>query len=203
MIESVYERLFRRVNREVWVVTAAHEGHQSGLLATWVSQASIDPIRPYVLVGIAPNHFTGELLSASGGFVVHLPSRDQARQVISFALGSGRDRDKLEGWDWTTGPSGAPRLSELPYWLECRSRAVLQGGDRLYVWAEAIDGAAPDGDWAPLCEHDLLAAATSEELASLKENREHDSAIHGPWFAEWLDRVSRGESSVTDPNCRA
>ena len=199
MINQLYDQLFRQVNREVWVVTAQHGERRGGLLATWVSQASIDPIRPYVLIGIAPNHFTGELIQESGSFVVHLPGVEQARQVLPFAIGSGRTRDKLAGWTVRPGVTGAPCIEGLGPWLECRNRAVLDGGDRLYVWGEAVAGGGVAEGHQGLCERDLFAAASVEELKLLKENREHDSLLHGPLFAEWLRRVAGGQSQVIDP----
>ena len=39
--ETAIESVFRLVNREVWIVTAGHEQHRAGLVATWVLQASI------------------------------------------------------------------------------------------------------------------------------------------------------------------
>lgn len=201
MVSSTYDALFRQVNREIWIVTSSHGSHHSGLIATWVSQASIDPIRPFVLLGIAPNHFTGELIEASGSFVVHLPARSQAKDILPFGIGSGKDRDKLAGWDWEAGSTGAPRLKAFDHWLECRTRAVLHGGDRLYVWGEAVDGGVPanSSGFEALCERDLFAAATPQELKLLKENREHDSALHGPWFSEWLKQVAGGQSIVQAP----
>lgn len=201
MLSATYDALFRQVNREIWVVTSGHGERRSGLIATWVSQASIDPIRPFVLLGIAPNHCTGELIEASGAFVVHLPARSQARDVLPFALGSGKDRDKFAGWDCETTAGGAPRIKAIDHWLECRSRAVLSGGDRLYVWGEAVNGGLTTsvGEFEALYERDLFAAATPDELRLLKENREHDSALHGPWFEEWLRQVVAGESRVEAP----
>jgi len=40
----------RLVDRELWIITAADKNRRGGLLATWVSTASIDPERPILLV---------------------------------------------------------------------------------------------------------------------------------------------------------
>lgn len=46
------------LDREIWVVTAAAGARRGALTATWVSPVSVDPDRPMLLAGLAPNHFT-------------------------------------------------------------------------------------------------------------------------------------------------
>mgnify|MGYP002087204098 CR=1 FL=1 len=62
---SDIDALLRLVDREVWIVTAAAGGKRGGLTATWVAQASIDRERPVILAGLAPNHFTTELVEGT------------------------------------------------------------------------------------------------------------------------------------------
>ena len=66
-LRSIDEAL-RLVDREIWVVTAAAGERRGGLVATWVSAASIDAKRPVLLAGLAPNHFTTELVQAGNVF---------------------------------------------------------------------------------------------------------------------------------------
>src|SRR6478609_10965789 len=87
----------RLIDRELWIITAASGGRRGGLLATWVSAASIDPERPILLAGIGPNHFTAELVQSSRAFAAHLLRPDQIELAWNFANGSGRDRDKFAG----------------------------------------------------------------------------------------------------------
>src|SRR5829696_10406770 len=91
------EAALRLIDRELWIITAAHGDRRGGLLATWVSAASIDPERPILLAGIGPNHFTAELVQSNNAFAAHLLRLDQIELAWNFASGSGRDRDKLAG----------------------------------------------------------------------------------------------------------
>src|SRR3712207_6985322 len=47
-------------------------GRRGGLIATFVNQASITPRYPRVVVGLARQHHTWELVEAAGSFVLHL-----------------------------------------------------------------------------------------------------------------------------------
>ena len=88
--------VFRLVSREIWIVTSAAGPRAGGLVATWVSQASIDRERPTAMIGIAPNHFTAELIDASGAFALHLIKAAQVELAWNFALGSGRTRERAK-----------------------------------------------------------------------------------------------------------
>ena len=54
------------MDREIWLVTASAGGRRGGLIATHVGRASIVPDLPRVLVGVAKQHQTWELIQASG-----------------------------------------------------------------------------------------------------------------------------------------
>src|SRR5436190_14102635 len=95
--------LFAQVDRQLWLVTAAAGGRRGGLIATFVSEASIVPDLPRVLVGLARQHHTWELVEAGGAFALHLLSAEQLDLVYRFGLTSGRGADKLAGLPWHTG----------------------------------------------------------------------------------------------------
>jgi flavin reductase (DIM6/NTAB) family NADH-FMN oxidoreductase RutF len=174
------------MDREVWVVTAASAERRGGLLATWVSPASIDDTRPRVMVGISPSHFTGELITESRSFALHLLRRDQASLGLSFAIGSGRDRDKFAQIPFVPSEStGAPLLAECLAWLDCRVVAQLPTGDRIYYWAEVIDGQEQEmGE--PLREREFIGSATAEQQAQLGRDRLADATRLRPLVEQWL-----------------
>src|SRR5438045_1414450 len=87
--------LFAALDREVWLVTAAAGGRRGGLIATFVNQASIVPDLPRVVIGLARQHHTWELVEASGAFALHLLGEEHLDLVWRFGLPSGRIVDKL------------------------------------------------------------------------------------------------------------
>src|SRR4051812_44968469 len=89
-------QLFARLDRELWVITAA-ASRRGGLVATFVSNASIVPELPRLLVGVAKQHHTWGLIEASGAFAAHLIGEQHVGWVERFGLHTGRDRDKLDG----------------------------------------------------------------------------------------------------------
>lgn len=177
--------VFRLIDREVWIVTsAARDGRRGGLVATWVSQASIDPQQPVVVAGIAPNHFTAELIESSGGFIAHLITAEQIDLAWQFALQSGRDCDKFDGLETSTSALGLPILTSSLAWLECRVITKYDAGDRWFYWADVVAGTRkPSGQ--PLREQALFASATAEQRAALMAGLHSDLESLRPAAARW------------------
>src|SRR5579884_862757 len=112
--------LLSSLDRELWLITAAAGDRQGGLVATFVSPASIVRELPRVLVGLARQHHTWELVEASGAFALHRVGEEQADWVWRFGLQTGRAADKLHGLAWQPGRTGSPLLADALGWLDCR-----------------------------------------------------------------------------------
>ena len=188
---SVFDSVFAKLNRPVWVITAATPARRGGLLATWVFQASIDPESPTLIIGLAPNHFTTELVDEAGGFAAHLLRRDQVALALDFALGSGRDRDKLATLAPQPGAAGAPVLPDCVAVLECQVYARLDAGDRIYFWSDVVSGGSRS-DAAPLTEEELVAGASPSQRSALAENRDHDRRVLAAGGAAWRADLPEG-----------
>lgn len=178
------ERVFSSIDREVWIVTAATDRSRGGLVATWIAQASIDREQPIVLAGIAPNHFTAELIDASGTFALHLLTTQQIHHAWNFGVGSGRERDKLAGVETFRATTGTPILKDCLAWLDCRVFATESTGDRTYYWADVVAGdLLVEG--SPLTESQLMRLATVEQKLHLRTGRDADIDIQRPRQQAW------------------
>jgi flavin reductase (DIM6/NTAB) family NADH-FMN oxidoreductase RutF len=181
------DSVLRLIDREIWLVTAAANGRLGGLIATWVSAVSIDRERPVMLIGLAPNHFTSELVSASGQFGLHLLHERQIDLVWRFGLASGRDGNKFDGLAHRLEAGGVPILSDCLAWLDCRVITSYDAGDRIFFWAQVEDGELSESG-LPLCEKRMLELATSEQKAALLAARNADLSVLAPLRQAWLDR---------------
>jgi flavin reductase (DIM6/NTAB) family NADH-FMN oxidoreductase RutF len=192
MTPDTVSALFRRHDRELWVVTAQAAGQRGGLIATFVSQASLVPEMPRMIVGIAKHHHTWHLIEASGAFALHLLAESQLDWVWRFGLQSGHGIDKLDGVATRTGASGAPILTAAPGWLDCRVEVRLDTGDRTVYLAEVVDGQAPGS--VPLLTVSRLRQILPDDWRSeLLKQIDRDAAIDARAIAEW--RRSSGPGS--------
>jgi flavin reductase (DIM6/NTAB) family NADH-FMN oxidoreductase RutF len=176
--------LFAWLDREIWLVTARADGRRGGLIATFVNQATIVSELPRVLVGLAKQHHTRELVELSNAFVLHLLSEHHLDWVWRFGLETGRERDKLEGLRVRQLQTGSLVLEDAVGWLDCRVEARLDTGDRTVYLAEVVQSGvthfAP-----PLTMQRLLKLAPPIRLAELKRQLHRDGEIDAEAIRLW------------------
>jgi flavin reductase (DIM6/NTAB) family NADH-FMN oxidoreductase RutF len=176
--------LFAWLDREIWLVTAQANARRGGLIATFVSQASIVSDLPRMLVGVSRQHFTWELIEQSNAFALHLLGERHLDWVWHFGLESGRGRDKLQGLRVRQESTGSPVLEDAIGWLDCRVEGRLESGDRTIYLAEVVQGGvthfAP-----PLTLQRLLHLGPAAQLAEMKRQLHHDSELDAEVIEQW------------------
>jgi flavin reductase (DIM6/NTAB) family NADH-FMN oxidoreductase RutF len=184
MESSEYLTLTRRLDPPLWVVTATDGRHAGGLLATFVNPASIVSEMPRMLVGIARQHRTWDLIEASGSFALHLLREEHLDWATRFGLESSRSVDKLAGLEHRAGASGSPILNGAAGWLDCRVEDRLETGDRTVYLAEVLDARAPTE--APLLTvHRWLRLLPADQLARVGEQLARDAALDADLIRVW------------------
>lgn len=145
----------------VTLVSTAFMGQRNVMAASWVTPLDFDP--PKVTVVVDRQTLTRELLEASGEFVLNIPTRAQADQVLCVGSVSGKDQDKfdLAGLTATSGSCvAAPLVKGCAAWLECRVMPVPENqqrhdlfiGEVVAAWADP--GIFSNGRWHfPDAEH--------------------------------------------------
>jgi flavin reductase (DIM6/NTAB) family NADH-FMN oxidoreductase RutF len=105
----------------VTLVSSAHGEQRNVMAASWAMPLDFSP--PKVAVVIDKATLTRELIAASGEFVLNIPSRAMAAQVLAVGSQSGREVDKFAALG-VAGEAGeqvsAPLIDGCLGWLECR-----------------------------------------------------------------------------------
>jgi flavin reductase (DIM6/NTAB) family NADH-FMN oxidoreductase RutF len=175
------------MDREFWLVTAQAGTRRGGLIATYVSQASLVPEMPRVVLGLSHLNHTRDLVDASGCFALHLLSEDNLELVWQFGLVSGRDRDKLANLETTTGPSGSPLLAGTVGWLDCRVEDRLDMGGRTLYVAEVLEGKVTNFA-PPLTSRRLVEIAPPSRLTEMQRQRHLDSSLEAEAVRLWREQ---------------
>jgi flavin reductase (DIM6/NTAB) family NADH-FMN oxidoreductase RutF len=176
--------LLDRTDRELWLVTAQAGSRRGGLVATFVSQASIVPDLPRVVVGLAKQHFTWQIVQTSGAFALHLLGEGHVDWVCRFGLSTGRDSDKLAGLPLRHGTTGSPLLDHALGWLDCKVEAKLDTGDRTLYLAEVVDAQLKD-EVQPLTLKRLLQLAPADKREEMKRQMQQDAAVDAAAILAW------------------
>lgn len=177
--------VFDLIDRPIWIITARAGDRRGGLLATWVSQASLDPRTPMLAIALARNHFTAALVAESGRFAAHLFEEAFIPRAARFALESGRDTDKFVDEPLVEFPTGSPVLRDCLAWLDCRVVAERIVGDRRHFWGIAEQGGRKETGTA-VTERQFFGGLSRDQVKVLREDRERDIETQRRMWAEWL-----------------
>jgi flavin reductase (DIM6/NTAB) family NADH-FMN oxidoreductase RutF len=189
---DAYCEVFNRLDREVWLITARAGDRQSGLIATYVSRASLVPTLPRITIGLAKHHFTHELIEASNAFCMHLIDERHIDWVWHFGIPSGRELDKLRGLPTHLSVSGSPILAGALAWLDCRVEARMDTGDRTVFLAEVLEARLMQ-TVSPLTVRRLQELAPADKLKQLKLDMERDIELDRIAILEWRRKQNFGD----------
>lgn len=137
----------RKFPSGITVVTVSHDGHVHGMTASSFSSVSLEP--PLVLVCLAQESRTRELVAQAGHFAVNILSAGQEEIARSFARQGIKPFDTVPH---AAGAHGAPLLTGSLAWLECRTVQTHQAGDHDVVVA-AVEACGTE-DGLPLVYYD-------------------------------------------------
>jgi flavin reductase (DIM6/NTAB) family NADH-FMN oxidoreductase RutF len=188
MGDADFGRLYTElVDPALWLVTSAHGGDHGGLIATFVTNASLAPEEPRVVIGIAKHHFTWELIDRSKSFSLHLVDQTRVEWVRRFGLTSGRDSDKFVGLNPKTAANGCPLFTDAIFWSECNVEASFDIGDRtLFLGRVTNCGKGSNGRSLRMSE--MLKSLTDQDRKENEQRLARDIAIDLAAIREWRRR---------------
>ncbi|MFJ3694819.1 flavin reductase family protein [Streptomyces sp. NPDC090052] len=143
-----FRRVLGHFASGVTIVTAHDEEGPAGFACQSFASLSLEP--PLVVFMVARTSTTWPRIARAGAFCVNILGADQGGLCHAFAVSGA---DKFAGVTHEPAPAtGAPLLTGVPAWIDCRIHAVHTGGDHLIVVGrvETLGGSA---DGAPLLFH--------------------------------------------------
>ncbi len=132
----------------VFVVTTQADGHPSGCLVSFATQAGVQP--PRFMVSIARGNHTFGVASRSGHLAVHVLARRHHALAELFGSQTGDQINKFDRCSWRVGPKGMPILDDAVAWFVGRTVDRGDVGDHVVYLLEPI------AVWAPESSEDLL-----------------------------------------------
>lgn len=121
------------------VLTAAHDNQASGMLVSWVQQASFEPLLLTVAIKTARPML--DLMDASGRFVVNLLGQDPTKMFQHFGKGFAPGEPAFEGLACRESSYGVILEQTLGY-LECVVESRIQAGDHWLYVGKPVSGAS-------------------------------------------------------------
>jgi len=159
----------------VVLVTSSHGGRNNIVSLAWNSPISHKPM--LVGVAIAKKHFSNELISKSGEYVINIPDAGLVSAVTYCGSVSGRDEDKFGKSGLTAVPGkkvAVPLIDECFAHLECKVVDKVEIGDHTLFVGEVLAASAKEGflnsDFIPdLSQVKTLSHLGGAEFATLNK----------------------------------
>ncbi len=128
-----------RVPSGIYILTARHEGQETGMLASWVMQAGFDP--PMITVAVKHGRYVADWLHARADFCLNVVAEHEKSLLSHFARGFEPDQPAFEGLEIERLTDEAPVLKtgSIGYLL-CRPTGHIDSDDHHIFLAEVVDG---------------------------------------------------------------
>ena len=156
-------------------VSSHWRGQENAQICVSIGGASIVAETPRVLVQIYKTNHSHEMILRSGAFALNFPRAGQLEWFRDFGLKSGRDCEKLAGYEFSKGETGSPLLAECWGWMDCRVVNAMDGGDMTCFLAEVIDGKTI-GPGQPLWWRDARHRIPEDWMTAWTEKQGHEVA---------------------------
>jgi flavin reductase (DIM6/NTAB) family NADH-FMN oxidoreductase RutF len=127
-----------RVPSGIFILTAGHDGQETGMLASWVMQAGFEP--PMVTVAVKQGRYVGDWLAAHAPFVLNVVAEGQSALLRHFVRGFDPGSPAFEGLEIIRTEQGTPALSDCLGHLECVPINHVDSGDHRIFLAEVTGG---------------------------------------------------------------
>lgn len=126
------------------ITSRSKRGRKDVMACAWMTPVSIEP--PLILVCIAKEWYTSELIQDTEEFVINIPSYTMIKEVMLAGRLSGRRIDKLQkmGMQISRGRMvKAPIINKCIGHLECRLAKKVEAGES-YIFIGKVLSAYAD-----------------------------------------------------------
>ena len=136
-----------RIPSGVFILTAKHGPHETGMLASWVQQAGFEP--PTVTIAVNQKRYITEWMEQNSHVVLNVVRGDQMNLLKHFGKGFDLGQGAFDGLKIERDPHGVAVLADSLGHLECQVVRHIDSGDHRIFLAE-VTGGRLSGDGAPL-----------------------------------------------------
>jgi flavin reductase (DIM6/NTAB) family NADH-FMN oxidoreductase RutF len=127
--------LLKQITHGVYLIGVSDGERQNVFTASWVMQVSFDPV--LLAFSINPAHYSYQLLRAGRICAISVLKQGQTEVAAHFACATVKD--KMQGYQWQQGKTGAPILISSSAYFDCEVQDCLKAGDHDVVVCKVVD----------------------------------------------------------------
>jgi flavorubredoxin/flavin reductase (DIM6/NTAB) family NADH-FMN oxidoreductase RutF len=148
-IDNELEKALGRISTGLYIITATKGEVNGAMLASWVSQASFQPLG--FTVAVAKDRAIESLMQVGDRFVLNVLSEDSYQPLMKhFLKRFPPGADRFAGVKTRQAENGSPILAEALAYMECEVSTRMECSDHWIVYCTVTAGkvATPDAQTA-------------------------------------------------------
>ena len=133
-MKDAWIQALKKTTYGIYVLTTSYNEKINGMIASWVSQVSYDPL--LIQVAVHPNRYSHQLIEQSGCFALHVLAVDQSDYLARF---KGPDlKSKFAAIPYKRGRTGCPIISDCIAFFELRVVEKYAPGNHTLFIGEVV-----------------------------------------------------------------
>ena len=151
-LDSDLDKALGRISGGLYIITAKKGEVASAMLASWVAQASFEPLG--LTIAVAKDRAIEALMQVGDQFVLNVLAEDNYQALMKhFLKRFPPGADRFAGIKTQTASNGSPILAESVAYLECEVVTRMELTDHHVVYASVNNGRVSDPDARPAIHH--------------------------------------------------
>jgi flavin reductase (DIM6/NTAB) family NADH-FMN oxidoreductase RutF len=138
-INNDLEKALGRISTGLYLITSQKADLSSAMVASWVTQASLNPLG--VAIAVAKDRAMVSFLQPSDTFVLNVLAEDNYQKLMKhFLKRFSPGANRFEGIKTYTANNGSPILADALAYIECQVTSRLDCGDHWVVYCTVNTG---------------------------------------------------------------
>lgn len=151
-LDSDLDKALGRISGGLYIITSKKGDMSSAMLASWVTQASFEPLG--VTIAVAKDRAIEALMHVGDKFVLNVLEEDNYQSLMRhFLKRFPPGADRFAGVKTQTASNGSPILSEALAYVECEVVSRMDCTDHWIVYSKVESGRVSKADALPAIHH--------------------------------------------------
>ncbi len=151
-LDSSLDKALGRLSGGLYIITASKGDIKSAMLASWVSQASFEPLG--FTIAVAKDRAIESLMQVGDRFTLNVLEEGNYQHLMKHFLKRFKPgADRFEGVSTQAAKNGSPILTEALAYLECQVETRMECSDHWIVYSRVEDGAVSDPEGITAIHH--------------------------------------------------
>jgi flavorubredoxin/flavin reductase (DIM6/NTAB) family NADH-FMN oxidoreductase RutF len=151
-LDSELDKALGRISGGLYIITAKKGDVSSAMLASWVTQASFEPLG--ITIAVAKDRAIEALMHVGDTFVLNVLDEDNYQGLMRhFLKRFPPGADRFAGIKTQSANNGSPILSEALAYMECQVISRMECSDHWIVYSQVDNGRVSNPDALPAIHH--------------------------------------------------